>query len=75
MKIAVQVIDKETGQRTKCNAMERNDLGNALESLPDKEKYLVLVIMEETSEGWDFSQAPIYSAEQFMEYFGDKKNG
>lgn len=71
MKIAVQVVDQATGHRTGVNSMERADLAAALHTLPDKERYLVLIIMEESGEGWEFSVAPFYSVEQFISYFDE----
>lgn len=75
MKIAVQLLEHSTGRRTKINAIERDEFADALLQLPDPEKYLIVVVMEMTEEGWDFSDCPLYSVQQFIEYYGARSDG
>lgn len=75
MKIIIQVLKPDTGQRTEPMAGDRTELARLLraaETIPDEA--IILVLMENRGEEWDFSSAPLFKKSTFCDMLEDKNN-
>lgn len=73
MECVFQLINSTNGQRSPAMKVTRVELANKAAELPEIDKYLVLVLMDQVSGDWDYSTAPLFRLDNFVKEF--KTNG